>query len=70
MKISLNVGLILLSLFLPSQGAQAAIAITELSQPASIAGLWQFRAGDDLNWAVPNLDDRDLSNWTWNQQMC
>jgi len=54
-----NVSAVLLLLLLISPGAQAAIAIAELDKPASIAGLWQFRAGDDPAWAAPGLDDGD-----------
>ena len=59
MRIIRNVSVVLLLVLLTSQGAQAALAITDLSQPTSVAGLWQFRGGDDLNWAAPKLDDRD-----------
>tara|TARA_R110001599_G_scaffold353462_1_gene592920 strand:- start:18381 stop:21359 length:2979 start_codon:yes stop_codon:yes gene_type:complete len=37
----------------------AAIAVAELNQPASIVGLWQFKAGDDPTWAAPGLNDGD-----------
>ena len=37
------------------------LAINKLDEAQSIAGLWQFRIGDDLNWAAPNLDD---SGWS------
>jgi len=59
MRIIRNTGVVWLLLLLFSQGAQAAMAITELNQPASIVGLWQFRAGDDPAWASPGLDDGD-----------
>lgn len=36
-----------------------AMPVTDLAQPLSIAGQWQFQIGDDLAWASPELDDSD-----------
>jgi signal transduction histidine kinase/CheY-like chemotaxis protein len=54
-----NISAVLLLLLLISPVAQAAIAIAELNEPTSIEGVWQFKAGDDLAWAAPGLDDSD-----------
>ncbi len=52
----------LLALLLLSAIAQVhaeAIEIYDLGQPTSIAGIWQFKPGDDPGWADPQLDDSD-----------
>ncbi len=42
------------------QGVLAAIVVNDLDQPVPITQAWQFKAGDDLLWAAPELDD---SGW-------
>jgi signal transduction histidine kinase/HPt (histidine-containing phosphotransfer) domain-containing protein/ActR/RegA family two-component response regulator len=52
-------GVLLLLLWI-SQSVHGAMEIADLDQPVSIAGLWHFKAGDNPNWAAPDLNDR---NW-------
>jgi signal transduction histidine kinase/HPt (histidine-containing phosphotransfer) domain-containing protein/ActR/RegA family two-component response regulator len=52
--------LLVLLLFCGCQSVFAAIAVNDLDQPVPITQSWQFKAGDDLLWAAPELDD---SGW-------
>ena len=45
---------LLLVIALPSF---AAVSVTNLAEPASIAGTWRVQAGDQPDWANPDLDD-------------
>ncbi len=48
----------LLLVFAPWVNAQP-LEINKLDETVAMAGLWQFRTGDDPNWASPTLDDSD-----------
>ena len=50
---------LLVGLLMSAVSPVQATPVTDLAQPLSIAGQWQFRIGDDLAWASPELDDSD-----------
>jgi signal transduction histidine kinase/HPt (histidine-containing phosphotransfer) domain-containing protein/ActR/RegA family two-component response regulator len=54
------VGLFFLAVLCVPAATRAAVSVDQLDEPVSIAGLWQFKTGDDPSWADPALDD---SNW-------
>ena len=50
---------LLVGLFVSVATPLQAMPVTDLAQPLSIAGQWQFHIGDDPAWASPGLDDSD-----------
>jgi signal transduction histidine kinase/CheY-like chemotaxis protein/HPt (histidine-containing phosphotransfer) domain-containing protein len=60
MKISAGCGALFALLLLVVLPAHGVVPITDLAQPVSIAGQWQFQIGDDPTWAAAGLDD---SSW-------
>lgn len=51
----------LLFLYSTLPAAHAAIPISDLSNPASLNGLWKFKIGDDPSWSGPEFDSSDWS---------
>jgi hypothetical protein len=74
---SLLLSMLLAFLLCGSTGVAADVGVLRLtaanmSETHSLVGLWQFQPGDDLQWAVPNFDDRNWGSMqvpkTWSNQ--
>ena len=52
-----NLFLLLIATIANSAFAEGPTVIDSLAEPKSLAGIWQFQPGDDLQWAATTFDD-------------
>ncbi len=60
MRLAAQVGALAGLLLLAGLPVSAAVSVSDLTEPVTIAGQWKFRLGDDPAWAAAGLDD---SGW-------